>query len=51
MSIAAIVAWAMFAVLIGWLGMVLYATFRTLDGEVRQARGLDTDEHRINGDA
>ena len=33
-----IVAWAMFAVLIGWLGMVLYATFRTLDGEVREAR-------------
>ena len=35
MSLAAVVAWAMFAVLIGWLGMVLYATFRTLDGEVR----------------
>lgn len=37
------VAWAMFAVLIGWLGMVLYATFRTLDGELREVHG--TDEH------
>ena len=37
------VAWAMFAVLIGWLGMVLYATFRTLEGEVRDAHA--TDEH------
>ena len=35
MSVAELVAWAMFAVLIGWLGIVLYATFRTLDGEVR----------------
>ena len=43
MSLAAIVAWAMFAVLIGWLGMVLYATFRTLDGEVRSARGMEKD--------
>jgi hypothetical protein len=39
MSVAEIVAWAMFAILIGWLGMVLYATFRTLDGEVREASG------------
>ena len=37
MSVAEVVAWAMFALLIGWLGMVLYATFRTLDGEVREA--------------
>jgi hypothetical protein len=37
MSAAELVAWVMFAVLIGWLGMVLYATFRTLDGEVREA--------------
>jgi hypothetical protein len=37
MSLAAIVAWTMFAVLIGWLGMVLYATFHTLDGELREA--------------
>ena len=41
MSLAAIVAWAMFAVLIGWIGMVLFATFRTLDGEVREARDKD----------
>ena len=35
------VAWAMFVVLIGWLGMVLYATFRTLEGEVRDAQATD----------
>jgi len=35
MSLADLVAWAMFAVLIGWLGVVLWATFRTLDGEAR----------------
>ena len=49
MSLAAIVAWAMFAVLIGWLGMVLYATFRTLDGEVRKAQGADRDRDRGSG--
>ena len=38
MSLAAIVAWAMLAVLIGWLGMVLWATFRQLDGEVAASR-------------
>ena len=43
MSLAAVVAWAMFAVLIGWLGMVLYATFRTLDGEVREAVERERD--------
>jgi hypothetical protein len=37
MNAAAIVVWVMFAVLIGWIGTVLYATFRTLDGEVREA--------------
>ncbi len=36
MSLAAIVVWAMFAVLIGWLGMVLYLTFRTVDDELRE---------------
>ena len=50
MSLAAIVAWAMFAVLIGWLGMVLFATIRTLDGEVREAgrvgRDGDMEERR-----
>jgi hypothetical protein len=43
MSAAELVAWAMFAVLIGWLGMVLYATFRTMDGEVREAAGSERD--------
>ncbi len=49
MSLAEVVAWAMFAVLIGWLGMVLYSTFRTLEGEVRDAAGGDdvrADERR-----
>ena len=50
MSLAAAVAWAMFAVLIGWLGMVLYATFRTLDGELREAKGFETDEHPTQGE-
>lgn len=36
MSLAELVAWAMFAVLIGWLGVVLWATFKTLDGETRE---------------
>lgn len=43
MNAAEIVAWVMFAVLIGWLGMVLYATFRTLDGEVREAGRAERD--------
>ena len=50
MSLAAIVAWAMFAVLIGWLGMVLYATFHTLDGELRDAQALDTNEHAVQSE-
>jgi hypothetical protein len=37
MSLAGLVAWAMFAVVIGWLAIVLYATFRQLDGEAREA--------------
>ena len=37
MTVAALVAWAMLAVLIGWLGIVLYATFRQIDGEAREA--------------
>lgn len=37
MSLAGLVAWAMFAVLIGWLGLVLYATFKQIDGEAREA--------------
>ena len=37
MSLAALVAWIMLAVLIGWIAIVLYATFRQLDGERREA--------------
>ena len=36
MSLAAIVAWAMLALLIGWLGIVLAATFRQLGGELKE---------------
>lgn len=38
MTLAELVAWAMFAVLIAWLGLVLWATFRTLDDEARETR-------------
>jgi hypothetical protein len=38
MSLSGLVAWAMFAVLIGWLGIVLYATFRQVDGEAKAKR-------------
>ena len=38
MTLAELVAWAMFAVLIGWLGVVLWTTFRTLDGEAEELR-------------
>ena len=41
MTLAELVAWAMFAVLIGWLSIVLYATFRQLDGEARRKQGND----------
>ena len=36
MSLAALVAWAMLALLIGWLGIVLAATFRQMDGELKE---------------
>jgi hypothetical protein len=49
-SLAALVAWGMFAVLIGWLGMVLYATFRTLDDELRESKLLDPDDRRVSGE-
>ena len=35
MGLAELVAWVMFAVLIAWLGIVLYATFHQLDGEAK----------------
>jgi hypothetical protein len=37
MDLASFVAWAMFAVLIGWLGWVLWATFRQFESESRDA--------------
>ena len=36
MSLPAIAAWAMLALLIGWLGLVLAATFRQMDGELKE---------------
>ena len=38
MTLAMLVAWVMLALLIGWLGIVLYATYHQLDGETREAR-------------
>jgi hypothetical protein len=35
------IAFAMLALLIGWVAVVLYATFRQLDGEAREK--LDGD--------
>ena len=31
------VVWVMLAVLIGWFGIVLYATYHQIDGERREA--------------
>jgi len=39
MSLAEVVAWVMFAVLIGWLAIVLYATFR--QSCLRSAKSLN----------
>ena len=36
MSLAALVAWVMLALLIGWLGIVLAATFHQMDGELEE---------------
>jgi hypothetical protein len=36
MSLGAVVAFVMLALLIAWVGTVLYATFRQLDGEARE---------------
>ena len=37
MSLAGLVAAIMLALLIGWVAIVLYATFNQLDGEAREA--------------
>ena len=41
MSLAAIVATAMLAILIVFVGMVLWATLRQIDSEARQARAQE----------
>jgi hypothetical protein len=42
MSLAGVVAFAMLALLIGWVAAVLYATFRQLEGEARDAEERDS---------
>lgn len=42
MSLVEIVAWALFTVLIGWLGVVLWATLRTVHHEAREATRRDS---------
>ena len=37
---------AMLALLIGWVAVVLYATFRQLDGEAREAERSEADPRR-----
>jgi hypothetical protein len=46
MSLAALVAFAMLTLLIGWVAVVLYATFRQLDGEAREAERSEADPRR-----
>ncbi len=41
MSLAAVVATAMLAILIAFVGMVLWATVRQIDGEARRAAERD----------
>jgi hypothetical protein len=36
-SLAGVVAWAMLALMVGFLGLIVVATMRQLRGEVRQA--------------
>jgi hypothetical protein len=45
-SLASLVAWAMLAVLIGWLGIVLVATYFQVDGETREAARRNGDKER-----
>jgi hypothetical protein len=40
-SLAGIVAFGMLILLIGWVAVVLYATFRQLDGEAREQADRD----------
>ena len=37
MELAALVAWIVFALIIGWLGLVLGATWRSMQDEAREA--------------
>ncbi len=41
MSLATLVATAMLAVLIGFVGMVIWATVRQIDGEAKRAAERD----------
>jgi len=37
MTLAEVVAWVVFTLIIAWLGLIIYATLRQVDGEVREA--------------
>jgi hypothetical protein len=45
-SLAGVVAFVMLILLIGWVATVLYATFRQLDGEAREAERSGADPRR-----
>jgi hypothetical protein len=42
-SVAGVVAWAMLAMMVGFLGLIVVATVRQLRGEVRRA----TDQRKL----
>ena len=46
MSVAAVVAFLMLVLLIGWVAAVLYATFRQLDGEAKEAERSEAEPRR-----
>ena len=46
MTLAGVVAFGMLVLLIGWVATVLYATFRQLDGESREAERSGADPRR-----
>jgi hypothetical protein len=46
MTLAGVVAFVMLIVLIGWVAAVLYATYRQLDGEAREAERSGADPRR-----